>query len=123
MSRHGLAGVTARRFVDDLLRLPGAWTVLLGYSRLRWRGRRLISRLRIGGRLRPWIHTPDDGRGFGRPVYVDGVQVRGVWYADTRRGFVRAFYQPGRANRRRTAARWRKVRGVVVVQYRDGSLA
>ena len=50
-----------------------------------------------------------------RAAFVDGKHVPGTFYADTERGFVRYYFQPSRANRRKTAARWAKKRGRVEV--------
>lgn len=63
------------------------------------------------------IYTIDNTVRIGRPVvvYVDGVRVPNCFYADTAAGFVRFHVEPVRANRRRTAARWAKKRGVVRV--------
>lgn len=61
------------------------------------------------------IHTPDDGRGVERRVFVNGEEVSHVFYADTKLGFVRYWLQPVRANRRRTNARWAKKRGRITI--------
>lgn len=62
-----------------------------------------------------YIHTPDDGRGR-RDVFVDGVLVEGVFYADCREGFVNAYIEPLAPNRRRTGVKWRTIWGKVEVR-------
>jgi len=37
------------------------------------------------------IHTPNDGRGFDRKVYLDGVKVKRVTYVDTEKGIIEHF--------------------------------
>lgn len=44
-----------------------------------------------------WIHEAGDGRG-PRQVYVDGVPLKMVMYADQRRGFVRVAAPDSPAN-------------------------
>ena len=61
------------------------------------------------------IHTPDDGRGLRR-VYLDGVALERVVYADTERGIARVYDDPPRISRRRECVISRKVRGVVTVE-------
>jgi hypothetical protein len=63
------------------------------------------------------IHTPKDGRGR-RDVYLDGVQIKRVTYADTRCGVVRIMYDPLKLCLRRERARTFKRRGRVVVVSR-----
>ncbi|TAA12467.1 hypothetical protein EA658_09825 [Pseudoxanthomonas winnipegensis] len=61
------------------------------------------------------IHTPDDGR-CPRRVYLNGVALERVVYADTKRGIARVFDDPPRISRRRECAISRKVRGVITVE-------
>ena len=93
--------------------IPWDMRLALWWSNTKYRARRYVGRLM--GFLRPWVHTPDDGRGMRR-VYVDGVEVRPVVYADTRAGFVRCYHDPIRLDRKREVARTYKVRGEVVVE-------
>ena len=90
--------------------------------RHRWRfwlaERRMVARryiALIATLFHPHIHKPGDGRG-ARRVFVDGEAVDRVFYADTRKGFVRAHYQPIRLNRRGESARFYKRRGVVTIE-------
>ena len=61
------------------------------------------------------VHTPDDGRG-PRDVFVDGKPVDRVFYADTRRGIVRAFRVPLKQDRWLKRLLTYTVRGKVVVK-------
>jgi hypothetical protein len=47
---------------------------------------------------KPHIHTPKDGRGQ-RNVFVNGRLVKQVFYADTKRGIVRAYKLPLRLDK------------------------
>lgn len=63
------------------------------------------------------IHTPHDGRGL-RDVYLNGVKLKRVVYADTKRGIVRMHHDPIKVCRRREVARTYKRRGIVKVVLR-----
>lgn len=65
------------------------------------------------------IHTPDDGRGYARDVFVNGRKVEGVFYADTRRGIARAYRQPLQLDRWKKRALSYTIRGDVVVVPQD----
>lgn len=64
--------------------------------------------------VRPWVHTPDDGRGM-RDVYLDGQKIERVFYADTRAGLIRAHHQPAKICPRREVIRSYKRYGDVRV--------
>lgn len=64
--------------------------------------------------VKPWVHTPNDGRG-ARSVYVDGQPVEPVLMADTKKGVVRCYHVPHRINHKREVARTYKRRGHVIV--------
>ena len=61
------------------------------------------------------IHTPDDGRG-PRDVFVDGKMVDRVFFADTKRGIIRAYKYPLRLDKWRKRALSKTMRGVVEVR-------
>lgn len=65
------------------------------------------------------IHTPDDSRGRRR-VYVDGVLIEAVFYADTKRGIVRAYRQPLRLDKHRKRLLSYVLRGIVTVEVSNG---
>ena len=57
-----------------------------------------------------------DGRGR-RKFLVNGKLVPGVFYADTKRGFVDHIRQPPKVHRRGKRVIWERVRGEVTVIY------
>lgn len=61
------------------------------------------------------IHTPKDGRGQ-RDVFVDGKLVKGVFFADTRRGIVRAYKYPLQLDKWRKRVLSETMHGVVEVR-------
>ena len=63
------------------------------------------------------IHTTNDGRGQ-RDVFVNGHLVKGVFFADTRRGIVRAYKYPLRLDKWRKRALFKTLRGTVEVYAR-----
>lgn len=60
------------------------------------------------------IHTPDDGRGQ-RKVFVNGNEIDGVNYADTKLGFVIYSPRPYRMAKGKDYVYTRKLRGTVTV--------
>ena len=66
------------------------------------------------------IHTPKDGRGQ-RDVFIDGKRVDRVFFADTRRGIVRAFKYPLRLDKWRKRVLSETLRGVVDVRAKVGA--
>lgn len=60
------------------------------------------------------IHTPHDGRGLRR-VTLNGQEIKGVVYADTKRGIVRVTDDPPKLNLWRKRVITRQLRGVVEV--------
>lgn len=65
------------------------------------------------------IHTPKDGRG-PRDVFVDGKLVDHVFFADTRRGIVRAYKYPLKVDKRRKRVLSETMRGLVEVRAQVG---
>lgn len=61
------------------------------------------------------IHHPRDGRG-PRDVFVDGKLVERAFFADTRRGIVRAFRSTAVIDKRRKRLLYETLRGVVEVR-------
>lgn len=61
------------------------------------------------------IHTPDDGRPHNRRVLVDGVELKGVVYADTRRGIARRYRDPIKLDKWKKRALTETIRGRVEV--------
>lgn len=61
------------------------------------------------------IHTPGDGRG-PREVFVNSKIVKGVIFADERRGIVRAIYQPIRLDKYKKRLLSYVIRGEVRVK-------
>ena len=66
------------------------------------------------------IHTPEDGRG-PREVFVDGKLVYRVFFADTRRGIVRAYLYPLRLDKWRKRVLSKTMRGFVEVRAKVGA--
>lgn len=66
------------------------------------------------------IHTPKDGRGQ-RDVFVDGKLVKGVFFADTRRGIVRAYEYPLQLDKWRKRVLWKTLHGAVEVRLKVGA--
>lgn len=66
------------------------------------------------------IHTPKDGRGL-RDVFVDGKLVERVFFADTRRGIVRAYRYPLRLDKWRKRVLSETLHGVVEVRAKVGA--
>jgi hypothetical protein len=64
------------------------------------------------------IHTPDDGRGI-RDVFVNGIKVDGVCWADTMRGMVVYYPEPVRVKKNSDRVYSRKLRGHVEVVARQ----
>lgn len=60
------------------------------------------------------VHTPDDGRGK-RNVFVNGVLIDGVTYADTLNGLVIYAPKPYRVAKGKDYIYTRKLRGAVTV--------
>jgi len=63
------------------------------------------------------IHTPKDGRG-PRDVFVNGKLVAQVFFADTRRGIVRAYRSPLQIDKSGKRLLSETLRGVVEVRAR-----
>lgn len=61
------------------------------------------------------IHTPDDGRGL-RDIFVNGRKIDSAFYADTRRGIVRAYRDPIKLDKWRKRALTKTLHGVVEVR-------
>lgn len=61
------------------------------------------------------IHTPNDGRG-PRDVFVNGKIVEEVFFADTRRGIVRAYKRPLRLDKWRKRVLSETLHGLVEVR-------
>lgn len=68
----------------------------------------------------PHIHTPKDGRG-PRDVFVNGRLVEKVFYADTKRGIVRAYRSPLRLDKWRKRVLSETLRGIVEVRAKVGA--
>lgn len=66
------------------------------------------------------IHTPKDGRG-PRDVFVDGKLVDGVFFADTRRGIVRAYRRPLKLDKWRKRVLSETLHGIVEVRAKVGA--
>jgi oligoribonuclease NrnB/cAMP/cGMP phosphodiesterase (DHH superfamily) len=66
------------------------------------------------------IHTPKDGRGL-RDVIVNGKLVDHVFFADTRRGIVRAYKYPLRLDKWRKRVLFETLHGVVEVRAKVGA--
>ena len=66
------------------------------------------------------IHTPNDGRGQ-RDVFVDGKLVERAFFADTRRGIVRAYKYPLRLDKWRKRVLAETLHGVVDVRAKVGA--
>jgi hypothetical protein len=69
------------------------------------------------GKLPPHIHTPSDGRG-PRDVYLDGVLIKRVIMADTKRGIVQVTDDPVKIHKHGKRIISRRARGSVVVVQR-----
>lgn len=63
---------------------------------------------------RQHVHVPDDGRGQ-RLVFVNGREIKKVFYADTKRGVVDAYREPLKLHKYRKRALTRRYRGHVTV--------
>lgn len=61
------------------------------------------------------IHEGSDGRG-PRDVFVNGNQVKGVVYADTRKGLVRCIHQPPKLDKYKQRLITFTLKGDVVVR-------
>ena len=66
------------------------------------------------------IHTPKDGRG-PRDVFVNGKLVEQVFFADTRRGIVRAYKRPLRLDKWRKRVLSETLHGLVEVRAKVGA--
>jgi len=66
------------------------------------------------------VHTPGDGRGVRR-VFVDGVEVGQVVFADTQRGIVRYHPLPLKVHKHGKRLIERTRRGAVLVEPIDNS--
>lgn len=66
------------------------------------------------------IHTPKDGRG-PRDVFVNGKLVEQVFFADTRRGIVRAYKRPLRLDKWRKRLLSATLHGLVEVRAKVGA--
>ncbi|CAH1387038.1 conserved hypothetical protein [Candidatus Nitrotoga sp. M5] len=62
------------------------------------------------------IHTPCDCRGL-RTVYLDGVELKNCFFADTRRGIADVYLQPLRLDKFKKRALTERLRGVVTVVF------
>ncbi len=63
------------------------------------------------------IHTPDDGRPY-RNVYLNGKQITGCFYADTRRGIAKCYREPLKVDKYGKRALSKTLRGNVVVELK-----
>ncbi len=67
------------------------------------------------------VHTALDGRPRNRQVFLNGKQIYGVVYADTRRGIVRFVRYPIKLDRWGKRVLTRTLRGVVEVREKVGA--
>ena len=106
------------RIVELAVRIKTPGPTRLGFwfklMRCRAKQKALTACRRAVSMVRPWVHTPLDGRGM-RAVYLDGRRVDRVIYADTRAGFIRLHHDPIRVCPRREVIRSYKRRGDVRV--------
>ena len=64
-----------------------------------------------------FVHSCDDGRGL-RDVFVDGLKIDRVMYADTKRGIVRVTHSPIRLDKHRKRVLTKTLRGHVEVFFK-----
>ena len=65
------------------------------------------------------LHTPGDGKA-DRRIFVNGNEIRNVFYADEKKGIVKFYPRPFRVKRPECDEAYsRTLRGVVTVEFTD----